>query len=287
MRYLKHLGVATRSVRLGGSRIREDLATAHDETVEELARLKASFPTPRDAVAYIMDTFPIIRRKDEEKYNGDYRTRRVILEIYEAMQEAIRTGKPYQTRLDPPPADPRCCHPPREAAAMPVLAEVLPFRRVKPKQEDRYKTCVPLLSLKAAAGAFSGDQAVEFEDWVEVHPSHQLRKGMFVAQVAGKSMEPVISDGSYCLFRYPVIRTRQGKIVLVEYHEIDDPDTGGSYTIKTYESEKVPDEDGGWRHSVIRLLPANPSYQPIILKDVDEGAVRVIAEFVEVLKPIE
>ena len=60
-----------------------------------------------------MDTFPIVRRKDEEKYNGDYRTRRVILEIYDAMQESMHTGQPYQTRLDPPPADPRCCHPPR------------------------------------------------------------------------------------------------------------------------------------------------------------------------------
>ena len=73
-----------------------------------------SFPTPRDAVAYIMDTFPIVRRKDEEKYSGDYRTKRVILDIYDALQESIRTDKPYQTRLDPPPADPRCCHPRRE-----------------------------------------------------------------------------------------------------------------------------------------------------------------------------
>jgi hypothetical protein len=78
----------------------------HDETPEQLAELKKHFPTPRDAVAYIMDTFPIVRRKDEEKYDGDYRTKRVILEIYDAMQEAIRTGKPYQTRLDPPPGPP-------------------------------------------------------------------------------------------------------------------------------------------------------------------------------------
>ena len=85
-----------------------------DETPEELAELKRRFPTPRDAVAYIMDTFPIVRRKDEEKYDGDYRTKRVIIEIYDPMQEAIRTGHPYQTRVDPPPADPRCCHPPRE-----------------------------------------------------------------------------------------------------------------------------------------------------------------------------
>ena len=84
-----------------------------DGMAEDLAWLKASFPTPRDAVAYIMDTFPIVRRKDEEKYDGDYRTKRVILEIYDDLAESIRTGQPYQTRLDPPPADPRCCHPAR------------------------------------------------------------------------------------------------------------------------------------------------------------------------------
>ena len=85
-------------------------------TAEDLARLNASFATPRDAVMYIMDALPIIRQRDEEKYDGDYRTKRVILDIYDAMQESIRTGKPYQTRLDPPPADPRCCHPARENA---------------------------------------------------------------------------------------------------------------------------------------------------------------------------
>lgn len=89
-----------------------------NESPEDLARLKTSFPTPRDAVAYIMDTFPIIRRRDEEKYDGDYRTKCVILEIYDEMAEAIRMGKPYQTRLDPPPADPSCCHPARETEGL-------------------------------------------------------------------------------------------------------------------------------------------------------------------------
>jgi hypothetical protein len=83
----------------------------HDETPEELAGLRRHFPSTRDAVSYIMDTFPIVRRKDEEKYNGDYRTKRVILEIYDEMAEAKRTGIPYKTRLDPPPADSSCCHP--------------------------------------------------------------------------------------------------------------------------------------------------------------------------------
>jgi MmeI, DNA-methyltransferase domain len=56
----------------------------------------------REDADYILDTFPIIRRKDEERY-GEYRTKRLILEIYDAMQTAIDTGTPYQTILDPPP----------------------------------------------------------------------------------------------------------------------------------------------------------------------------------------
>ncbi|MBP8644736.1 MAG: hypothetical protein KBH99_01280 [Syntrophobacteraceae bacterium] len=86
---------------------------AEGESEEDLARLKAGFPLPRDAVAYIMDTFPIVKRKDEARW-GTYRTKDTILEIYDAMMEAIRTGRPYQTRLDPPPADLRCGQPPKE-----------------------------------------------------------------------------------------------------------------------------------------------------------------------------
>jgi hypothetical protein len=66
-----------------------------------------------DDTDYVMDTFPIVRKNDE-KAHGEYRTKRVILEIYDAMAEASRTGTPYQTRLDPPPADPRVAHPGRE-----------------------------------------------------------------------------------------------------------------------------------------------------------------------------
>ncbi|WP_051180058.1 Eco57I restriction-modification methylase domain-containing protein [Nocardia concava] len=53
----------------------------------------------RDDVDYIMDTFPIIKRKDESTY-GEYRTKRLILEIYDAMAEAEHTGIPYQFPFD-------------------------------------------------------------------------------------------------------------------------------------------------------------------------------------------
>jgi hypothetical protein len=63
-------------------------------------------------VDYIMETFPIVKRKDEAAH-GEYRTKRFILEIYDAMQRAKESGQPYQTLLDPPPADPRAAHPAR------------------------------------------------------------------------------------------------------------------------------------------------------------------------------
>ncbi len=48
-----------------------------------------------------METFPIVKRKDEQKY-GEYRTKLVILECYDAMAESMKTGRPYQIILDPP-----------------------------------------------------------------------------------------------------------------------------------------------------------------------------------------
>ena len=53
----------------------------------------------------------------DEQHQGEYRAKRLILEIYDAMQKAIDTGQPYQTLLDSPPADPRVAHKPREVTS--------------------------------------------------------------------------------------------------------------------------------------------------------------------------
>ncbi len=58
----------------------------------------------RDDVDHILETFPIVKRKDEQAH-GEYRTKRVILDIYDAMQQAMETGTSYHTRLAPPPAN--------------------------------------------------------------------------------------------------------------------------------------------------------------------------------------
>jgi hypothetical protein len=70
----------------------------------------------RDDADYIMDTFPIVRRKNQKQY-GAYRTKELILDIYDRMAKAMHGGEPYTTILDPPPAESRCCHPSRGAKA--------------------------------------------------------------------------------------------------------------------------------------------------------------------------
>jgi len=64
----------------------------------------------RDDADYILETFPIVRKNDE-KAHGEYRTKRVILDLYDELALASRTGRAYVSRLDPPPADLRVAHP--------------------------------------------------------------------------------------------------------------------------------------------------------------------------------
>jgi hypothetical protein len=70
---------------------------------------------PHDA-EYVMETFPIVKRNDERRF-GEYRTKRLILERYDAMVAAEAAGLPYETPLDPPPGDPAAAHPSAASAA--------------------------------------------------------------------------------------------------------------------------------------------------------------------------
>lgn len=170
---------------------------------------------------------------------------------------------------------------PPERAARP--AAVHPFRRVDEiPAAERDRTWVPIFSLEAAAGAFGSGAAVEPDGWAEL-PRSRRGDGLFVARVVGQSMEPRIPDGAWCLFRAPVEGSRQGRILLVEHRDIADPDTGGSYTVKRYRSEKAPGDDDSWKHTAVRLEPLNPAYQPIVIAASEAGDVRVIGELIEVL----
>lgn len=79
--------------------------------------LNDSFTTPREAADYILESFPIVKRKEiastEIKNDlgvvireGRYRSKDLIMEIYDGISEAKRGEFPYVTRLNPPPGPP-------------------------------------------------------------------------------------------------------------------------------------------------------------------------------------
>lgn len=165
----------------------------------------------------------------------------------------------------------------------------IPLYSTDEKDFKPYENCVPLVGLRAAAGAWSDEQsglesiADQAEVW-GVIANHNLEPGMFLAQVVGHSMEPLVPDGSYCLFRPVPAGSRQGRKLLVWHTGTTDSETGGEYTLKIFSSEKVPSEDGDWRHERIILNPLNSEYQPLILEPEYEGEVRAVAEFVTVIQ---
>jgi hypothetical protein len=55
--------------------------------------LKSHLPTPRDAVNHILETFPIVKKKDLESF-GTFRTKDTILSIYDALTAAMSMSTP-------------------------------------------------------------------------------------------------------------------------------------------------------------------------------------------------
>jgi len=149
----------------------------------------------------------------------------------------------------------------------------------------KFKDYLPVLSLEAVATSFGKETQVQEEPigWIKADIPRVLNKDMFAAKVVGKSMEPTIPDGSYCVFRLEKGGSRNGLVVLAECHLVSDPETTRQFTIKRYKSEKEYFDDGTWRHKKIILSPDNNDFKDIVLEDVPAVEFRVVAEFVEVL----
>ena len=64
----------------------------------------------KEQAEWILDSFTVLR-KYEERDQGEFRTKRLIINAYDAMAKAKAAGTAYQTPLCPPPADPSLCHP--------------------------------------------------------------------------------------------------------------------------------------------------------------------------------
>ena len=148
-------------------------------------------------------------------------------------------------------------------------------------QVIRARKRVPLMSVRAAAGAFTEPEAVEPDGYLNARTRRTIKQGMFAAAVSGRSMEPLIRDGAICLFRPMEGRAPDDKVVLLQLRDARDPETGGRYTVKRF---KVAGRRDG-RISRVRLEPVNREFQAIVLEEDPMRQLTPIAEFLEVLVP--
>jgi len=158
--------------------------------------------------------------------------------------------------------------------AVPRLYRELVQATVRP-----FVTHLPRYSLAVAAGKFLENHEIEEEGWEEAPSGLHPTPAMFVARIAGRSMEPRIPDGSLCVFRAGVTGSREGRLVLVEY---DGGGTNDRHTVKRYHSRKRTASDGNWEHAIIRLEPLNADFDAWELNP-EEDRFRIVAEFVQVL----
>jgi len=162
---------------------------------------------------------------------------------------------------------------------------VLPFRILGPDELGTVRNRVRYFpTIAAAASAFSSVQDASEVEWVEIPDEYQANPTMFVVKVVGESMNRVIPNGSWCLFRSNATGTRNEKVVFVQHRSINDPDTGGKYTVKRYRSTKRTSDDG-WAHDTITLWPdsSDRSYLPITIPPTEAEDFRVIGVLVGVL----
>ena len=205
---------------------------------------------------------------------------------FTALQRGVERWEPdsRRARATGPAARPPGASPAPDPAASEPPVLIL----WDPPDEQRFVTCVPFFELEAAAGAFGPEQPAvdpaEHHTWIAV-AGRRLTPDLFALRVAGRSMEPVIRDGDYCLFRggEALAGSRNGRLVLVCLRDGVDPDTGGRLTVKRYSSEKTGDDDTEFRQVRIELQPLNPDYVPIVIERADERALRVVGEFVAVI----
>lgn len=63
----------------------------------------------RAQAEWLLDSFTVLR-KYEESDHAEFRTKRIVLEIYDEIARARQMNRTYQTRLSPAPADLSCSH---------------------------------------------------------------------------------------------------------------------------------------------------------------------------------
>jgi len=146
------------------------------------------------------------------------------------------------------------------------------------------KNEIPFYNFYAAAGSFSEMQSEKDFELITIPERYKSKDDYFACKIKGDSMNKVIPNNSICVFKKYTGGSRNGKIVLIENQDFQDPDFNSSFTVKTYSSEKIV-TDEGWNHLSIVLRPNSydETFKNIIIDENNSSNMKVVGEFVTVL----
>ena len=91
----------------------KDILDYYEEVEDPLDADK--YATRCEASKFPGETFRVLKQKEIKKF-GEYRTRRLVLQAWDHMQEVIDNGMEYVPMVDPPPAHPSVAHPMRDGS---------------------------------------------------------------------------------------------------------------------------------------------------------------------------
>jgi type III restriction enzyme len=161
----------------------------------------------------------------------------------------------------------------------------LSWIEVPTAQRREWENCIPLVALKTLASNHGLQIGFETlpgwaEYWVRPKENLVIEKGMFVAQVYGTAMEPLIPAGAYCVFRTESKGSKEGKVLLVRHSGIADPAMGGQYTVRKWYSS--PADPGSFAKITLRAIDG--TVPAIVLEPMKAEEVEVLAEWVRTLR---
>lgn len=164
----------------------------------------------------------------------------------------------------------------------------LPFDFVEGTEANIWDDAVPLVSIRSMVLSDEYQATLDGNTWDKElvtwdgHP--EFEEGMFLARVSGNAMAPVISGGSYCLFRRPTGSLPNGEVLLVSHPKINDPHSGGNSTIRKAIFTGAVGETDDWKHGQIKLEAESLGEPTITIDLVESSEVKVFGEFVQVIK---
>jgi hypothetical protein len=178
---------------------------------------------------------------------------------------------------------------PEPASSPPVPPRAsAPMRLIDRPARNQSVPALPVIDpLRIAAGVgpdlLGLDDPARVDRWLSWLDAPR-EPGAFVARVEGTSMEPLIRDGDWCIFRPITVEGVGSRPVLVRLPTAADDGSGGRFSVKHVRVEWGHDESGHLARRALVLTSENPDYRPVRLEAADDGeAPVVIAELLRVL----